>query len=93
MVFWTDFYLNSSQKENELIFSIESKEVPTRLEIGDIKRLKSHVEKLEKAHLARVTLQGSSYSFSGKKDFLWKSTKFQLNSGTRKFMVNACIDI
>ena len=63
MVFWTNFYLNSSQKENELIFSIESKEVPTRLKIGDIKRLKSHVEKLEKAHLARVTLQGSSYSY------------------------------
>ncbi len=56
----------------------------TRLGIQE--RLKSHVESLQ--------VQGSLLALAAKEkeDLLWKSTMFQLKSGTLKFMLNASID-
>ena len=65
-------------------------------------KIKTSVKNVTKAviqeklmnHVETLQVQGSLLSLASqeKEDLLWKSTMFQLKSGTLKFMLNACID-
>ena len=47
-----------------------------------------------KTHVGGLQVQGPLLTLAAqeKEDLLWKSSMFQLNAGTLKFMMNACID-
>ena len=55
---------------------------------------KSVIQEKLQSHVETLQVQGSLLCLASqeKEDLLWKSTMFQLKSGTLKFMLNACID-
>ena len=63
-----------------------------RRKVKDMTRQRSQ-EKLRE-HMSELQVQGHLLTLVSKEkeDLLWKSTMFQLKSGTLKFMLNACVD-
>ena len=75
-----------AQHTEKMQISYQSTKVRDATRVGVQEKLSSHAKNLQ--------VQGNllTLAHQEKEDLVWKSTMFQLKSGTLKFMLNACID-